>query len=115
VPVWIQDVDKGQNFPRTRGPVELSMKTVFAFPVLVKGEVNAALKFFSEEALEPDANLLESPKSGRAQLRRVIERERSEESLRHLSARLLRSQAEERRRTGSNCTIAQARTWQHYK
>ncbi len=92
--------DKGQNFPRSRGPVELSVKTVFAFPVLVKGEVNAVLECFSEEELEPDANLLEALKSGRAQLRRVIERKRSEESLRHLSARLLRSQTEERRRTG---------------
>jgi PAS domain S-box-containing protein len=99
-PVWIQDIAKDTNFPRNRSSVELSTKTAFAFPVIVKGEVTAVLEFFSENESEPDENLLEALKSIGAQLGRVIERKRSEESLRHLSARLLRSQDEERRRLG---------------
>jgi PAS domain S-box-containing protein len=99
-PVWIQDMAKDTNFPRNRSSVELGTKTAFAFPVLVNGEVTAVLEFFSEEEREPDENLLEALKSVGAQLGRVIERKRSEESLRHLSARLLRSQDEERRRIG---------------
>jgi PAS domain S-box-containing protein len=99
-PVWIQNIAKDTNFPRNRSSVELGTKTAFAFPVLVKGEVTAVLEFFSEKESEPDENLLEALKSVGAQLGRVIERKRSEESLRHLSARLLRSQDEERRRIG---------------
>jgi two-component system NarL family sensor kinase len=98
-PIWIADIAQDTNFPRNRSPVELSTKTAFAFPVLVKGEVTAVLEFFSEEEREPDDNLLQALKSVGAQLGRVIERKRSEESLRHLSARLLRSQ-DERRRIG---------------
>jgi PAS domain S-box-containing protein len=99
-PIWIPDIAQDTNFPRNRSPVELSTKTAFAFPVLVKGEVTAVLESFSEEEREPDDNLLEALKSVGAQLGRVIERKRSEESLRHLSARLLRSQDEERRHIG---------------
>ena len=99
-PVWIKDITKDTNFPRNRSSVELGTKTAFAFPVLVNGEVTAVLEFFSEQEKEPDENLLEALKSVGAQLGRVIERKRSEESLRHLSARLLRSQDEERRRIG---------------
>lgn len=99
-PVWVQDIHKDINFPRNHAPVELSMQTAFAFPVPVKGEVSAVLEFFCEEQKEPDEKLLEALTSVGAQLGRVIERKRSEESLRHLSARLLRSQDEERRRIG---------------
>jgi PAS domain S-box-containing protein len=99
-PIWIQDIHKDKNFPRNRAPVELNLGTAFAFPVSVKGEVTAVLEFFCEEEKEPDTNLLEALTSVGAQLGRVIERKRSEESLRHLSARLLRSQDEERRRIG---------------
>jgi hypothetical protein len=47
------------------------MKTVFAFPVPVKGVVAAALEFFSEEEKEPDESLLEALTSVGAQLGRV--------------------------------------------
>jgi PAS domain S-box-containing protein len=99
-PVWITDIDKDTNFPRNRGSVDLTVKSAFAFPIAVKGEVTAVLEFFSEEERVPDEHLLEALTSVGAQLGRVIERKRSEESLRHLSARLLRSQDEERRRIG---------------
>ena len=99
-PVWIQDIEKDTNFPRKRDSVTLNVKSAFAFPISVKGDVSAVLEFFSEEEKEPDEHLLEAMTSIGAQLGRVMERKRSEESLRHLSARLLRSQDEERRRIG---------------
>lgn len=99
-PVWIADIGKDANFPRNRNSVNLNVKSAFAFPISVGGEISAVLEFFSEEAKETDEPLLEATTSIGAQLGRVIERKRSEESLRHLSARLLRSQDEERRRIG---------------
>jgi PAS domain S-box-containing protein len=99
-PVWIVDVQKDTNFPRNRNSLNLNVKSAFAFPISIGGEITAVLEFFSEEVKETDEALLQATKSIGAQLGRVMERKRSEESLRHLSARLLRSQDEERRRIG---------------
>jgi PAS domain S-box-containing protein len=99
-PVWVQSIDKDTNFPRKHNSPDLKVKSAFAFPISAKGEVTAVLEFFGEEEKEPDGQLLTAMTSIGAQLGRVIERKRSEDSLRHLSARLLRSQDEERRRIG---------------
>ena len=99
-PIWIKDLQQDANFPRKRKSVDLNVKSAFAFPVSVKGEITAVLEFFSEEETEPDEHLLAAMPSIGAQLGRVIERTRSEESVRHLSVRLLRAQDAERRRIG---------------
>jgi len=99
-PVWVANIEKDTNFPRKRESVDLKVKSAFAFPVPVKGEMTAVLEFFSEEESEPDEHLLAAMPSIGAQLGRVIERTRSEESVRHLSVRLLRAQDAERRRIG---------------
>ncbi len=99
-PVWIKDVNKDINFPRLQGAPQLNVKGAFAFPILVKGDLAAVLEFFSEEDKEPDDQVLGAAVSIGAQLGRVIERKRTEESLSKLSGRLLRSQDEERRRIG---------------
>jgi PAS domain S-box-containing protein len=99
-PVWIKNVEQDANFPRKRESVDLKVKGAFAFPVSVKGEITAVLEFFFEEEAERDEHLLQAMPSIGAQLGRVIERTRSEESVRHLSVRLLRAQDAERRRIG---------------
>jgi PAS domain S-box-containing protein len=99
-PVWIENIEKDTNFPRKRESVELQVNSAFAFPITVKGEITAVLEFFSDEESEPDEHLLAAMPSIGAQLGRVIERTRSEESVRHLSVRLLRAQDAERRRIG---------------
>ena len=99
-PIWVQNIDSDTNFPRNQNAIDLKVKSAFAFPISTQGEITAILEFFSEEEKEPDEHLLTAMTSIGAQLGRVIERKRSEESLRQLSARLLRSQDEERRRIG---------------
>ena len=99
-PLWIRDINKAENFPRNRTREMLGLRSAFAFPVPVKGEVVAVLEFFSSQEKEPDEQLLEAMNSIGAQLGRVVERKRVEESLKHLSTRLMRSQDEERRRIG---------------
>jgi GAF domain-containing protein len=54
----------------------------FAFPVLVGAEVAAVLEFFATEAREPDPALLDVMAHVGAQLGRVIERARAEQSQR---------------------------------
>jgi PAS domain S-box-containing protein len=99
-PTWIPDIEKDANFPRNRGSANLNVKSAFAFPISIGGETTAVLEFFSEDTKERDDSLLEAMASIGAQLGRVMERKRSEKSLRQLSARLLRAQDEERRRIG---------------
>ncbi|NDQ56502.1 MAG: PAS domain S-box protein [Acidipila sp.] len=98
-PVWIRDIDQESQFVRKSECLAVHLKTAFAFPIMVKGDVNAVLEFFCDQHREPD-DLLDLMASIGAQLGRVMERQRSESSLRQLSARLLRSQDEERRRIG---------------
>jgi PAS domain S-box-containing protein len=99
-PVWIESLEKDTNFPRKRESVDLKVKSAFGFPISVKGEITAVLEFFSDEESKPDVHLLGAMPSIGAQLGRVIERTGSEESVRHLSVRLLRAQDAERRRIG---------------
>lgn len=73
-PAWINDVTKDTNFPRAEMVRDIGVKAGFAFPVLVGKDVSAVLEFFSEEAAEPDDQVLNLLSAIGAQLGRVIER-----------------------------------------
>ena len=90
-PTWIEDVTKDPNFRRALLATDLGVKGSFAFPVLLGREVAAVLEFFSEEAAEPYAPLLEVMAQIGTQLGRVIERKRAEE---RASAEFLRIEEE---------------------
>lgn len=79
-PAWIIDVTQDANFPRNKLAQDIAVKGGFAFPVLIKDEVVGVLEFFSSQAEEPDALLLESMASIGVQLGRVIERGRLHEA-----------------------------------
>jgi PAS domain S-box-containing protein len=81
-PVWIIDVTKDANFPRTQQAQDIGVRAGFGFPVLVGKEVVAVLEFFAPEAAEPDETLLEVMGHIGTQLGRVVERTRAEEALR---------------------------------
>ena len=81
-PAWIVDVTADPNFPRAQAAETTGVKAGFAFPVLVGREVVAVLEFFAEEAVEPDAALLEIMAHVGTQLGRVVERARAEDALR---------------------------------
>ena len=88
-PEWIIDVTKDANFPRAKLANDIGVKAGFAFPVLVGTEVAAVLEFFSSEAVQPNEPLLEVMINVGTQLGRVIERRRSEESLRELAEHVI--------------------------
>jgi len=79
--VWIMDATKDSNFPRAKQAGDIGLRAAFGFPVLVGTEVVAVLEFFSEEAMEPDEQLLEVMAHIGTQLGRVVERRRAEETL----------------------------------
>ncbi len=81
-PAWIVDVTKDPNFPRAKLAKNIGVRGGFGFPVLVEKEVLAVLEFFSAEAETPDEALLEVMAQIGVQLGVVMDRKRSEESLR---------------------------------
>ncbi|HEY3131852.1 MAG TPA: PAS domain S-box protein [Acidobacteriota bacterium] len=81
-PAWITDVTKDSNFPRAKLASDVGVKAGFGFPVLAGDKIVGVLEFFSEEAIEPDSELLEVIENIGTQLARVGERKRAEEALR---------------------------------
>lgn len=82
-PVWIMDVTNDSNFPRAPVALQAGLKASFGFPVLIGDEVVAVLEFFSNQVLSPDENLLQLMGQVGTQLGRVLERQRTQEKLRH--------------------------------
>jgi len=85
-PVWIGDISSTSGFGRMSIALECKLRSAFAFPVIVGGEVAAFIEFFAEEAREPDALLLEAVTSVGAQLARLIERTNAERIRAQLAA-----------------------------
>ena len=87
-PAWVVDVSTDPYSPRAAGARQAGLRAAFGLPVLVDGEVVAVLEFFSFEPLEPDEPLLELARHVGTQLGRVVERRRSEETLRASEERI---------------------------
>lgn len=87
-PVWIPDIARIGAVGRIGHAARAGLRSAFAFPVLVRGEVAAFLEFFSEEAREPEPMMLETIGSVGAQLARLVERERADRAMRTSEARL---------------------------
>jgi PAS domain S-box-containing protein len=86
-PEWIADMTQARSIPRAKLISDIGVRAGFAFPVLVGAEVAAILEFFAEEAIEPDAALLEVMGHIGTQLGRVVERSRAEAALRESEER----------------------------
>lgn len=82
-PVWMTDIAAEANFPRRDDALRLGLKSGFALPVLVGGQVTAVLELFTTEVTLPNTSLLDMLPYVGAQLGRVAEREISRETVRH--------------------------------
>ena len=92
---WIRDVTKDSNFPRAGLAQQIGVKAGFAFPILIGPKVVAVMEFFSEEAIELDAKLLQVMESIGYLLGRIFERDHAglkkgeyEDHLRRLYGRM---------------------------
>lgn len=80
-PVWIEDITTDPNFPRARNYTAISVRSAFAFPVMVGPSVAAVLEFFAREPRAPDSNSLDVASQAGTILGRLIERHRAERAL----------------------------------
>ena len=80
-PLWVMDVTRGPDFPRSEAATDVGVKGAFAFPVLTTAGVVAVLEFFTGEPKEPDELLLQGMAQVGIQLGHVFERKRAEAEL----------------------------------
>ncbi len=85
-PVWIADIAASGGSGRFAEATRYGLRSAFAFPVVVGGEVAAFLEFFSEAPRAPDTGFLAAVGSIAGNLARAIERQRADESQAQLAA-----------------------------
>jgi PAS domain S-box-containing protein len=86
-PVWIPNLSKDSNFPRTPFAEEAGLRGGFGFPLLLGEEVVGVIECFSQEIRQPDQDLLEMIHSVGNQIAQFHQRKRAEEKLAHLLVR----------------------------
>jgi PAS domain S-box-containing protein len=102
-PVWVEDVTRDANFPRTSAAEQEGLHAAFGFPILLGAEVLGVLEFFSKQIQQPDRRLLEMMSAIGSQIGQFIERKEAEDALRVYARDLeiARKRAEEATRAKS--------------
>ena len=80
-PLWIADVTKDANFPRTRAATDIGVRAGFGFPIMVGPRVEGVMEFFSPLTIEPDDAWLDVVQQIGYVVGRVIERRRARQAL----------------------------------
>lgn len=74
-PIWISDITKDSNFPRTKLIENINIGAAFGFPVVSEdGNVSAVFEFFSAEPEEMKSGFLKIIENINLQINRVMER-----------------------------------------
>jgi serine phosphatase RsbU (regulator of sigma subunit) len=79
---WIEDVVVDANFPRSETARLHGLHCGCAFPILVDGEVVAAIEMFATESRAPDDDLVQTFNALGTQIGQFIERSRTQDQLR---------------------------------
>jgi PAS domain S-box-containing protein len=80
-PTWIADVVHAPNFPRGPYAARENLHGAFGFPILLRGEVQSVMEFFSREIRQPDEDLLSMLTSVGNQIGLYVDRRRAQEEL----------------------------------
>jgi two-component system, sensor histidine kinase and response regulator len=80
-PAWIPDVVEDANFPRASSAAREGLHGAFGFPILLRGEVQSIMEFFSREIRAPDEDLLSMLTSVGNQIGLFVDRRRAQEEL----------------------------------
>ncbi len=78
-PVWIENINKDINFPRTNENKELPIVSGFAFPIFIGEKITGVMEFFFNSQQNSDDGLLELLEQTGIQIGRAFEKRFSEE------------------------------------
>jgi two-component system sensor histidine kinase/response regulator len=80
-PVWIPDVVLDSNFPRAEVAAREGLHGAFGFPILLRGDVQSVMEFFSRDIRVPDEDLLSMLTTVGNQIGLFVDRRRAQEEL----------------------------------
>lgn len=83
LPIWADNLSEYSYSPRLALQTDVDFKLGFAFPIITGDEISYILEFYSVRQLPANSELLHIAKEVSSQLTLVIERTRSELSLKH--------------------------------
>ena len=84
--VWIEDLGHVPGFHRKAVLLQSGLRSAFAFPVIVHGDVVAVMEVFSEEQRPQDSLTVGAAQSIASQLARIVERESAHEANARMAA-----------------------------
>lgn len=87
-PEWIADVTRDQDFHRAEAATKAGLRSAFAFPILLGGDVLGVMSFFSREMRAPDEDLLKMFAEIGSQIGQFLERKSAEAKLIELARTL---------------------------
>ena len=93
-PVWIEDVSRDIDCPRSEEAGRAGLRCALGFPLQFGRRLWGAMEFFTTRRDRPDQALLEVLSAVGSQIGQFIERKHAEEQLKQTSAELERSNAE---------------------
>ncbi|HKU70339.1 MAG TPA: PAS domain S-box protein, partial [Burkholderiales bacterium] len=73
--VWLDDLKRQAGFVRWQSAHAHGLRSAFAFPVIVHGEVVASMELFSDETRPQDPHIMGAAHSLASQLARIVERD----------------------------------------
>ncbi|WP_417381862.1 PAS domain S-box protein [Gimesia sp.] len=85
-PVWVTDFENEDAINQRRDFAALGVRSAFAFPVKIEGDVIAVVEFFNTRLTSPDLNLLALSRGVSNLIRHVIERVQWQEERTRLAA-----------------------------
>jgi len=91
-PLWIADVVKEANFPRSALAARVGLHGCCGFPIEFHSEILGVVEFFSRSIREPDPDLLAMMGTIGSQIGQFIQRKRVEEALDESEEQLRQSQ-----------------------
>ncbi len=78
---WIEDIEQDANFTRTNAAQAAGVRSAFAIPVSLGGEVEGVLEFFAAEVLPRDEEFVQIMGKVGEQLSRVFERSKAQREI----------------------------------
>jgi PAS domain S-box-containing protein len=78
---WIADLEDDGNFPRLPHAREHGLRSAFAFPIMLRGQVCGVMEFFADQACPRDGELLQMAASLGYQIGEFLERIRAQQQL----------------------------------
>jgi PAS domain S-box-containing protein len=78
--MWLEDIERGPKFGRQEAALQHGLRSAFAFPIMVRGDVVAVMEMFCDEVRSQDALTMGAAQSLSSQLARIIERDWAHEA-----------------------------------